>query len=289
MQPLTELCPAYDVTRGRCELIDSHPAPHAMVTADAYMTWVDNDTKHWTHDSPPSWLVNLPWLPGHQPAIPQPDGPTVESANEDISEGPVYNLVGGDWDTTFTSGDPINEERLVLNMGPQHPSTHGVLRLVLELEGETVTDCRAVVGYLHTGFEKNVEYRTWTQSVTFLTRADYLSPLFNEAVYCLGVEKLLDAQVPARAQLIRVLMMELNRICSHWVWLATVGLELGAITVIARALRQHLGRPVGLQRQCVGSDRRVEVDKRPFRITDQDRQVAPRHHRGCLYDGEFVS
>ena len=81
-------------------------------------------------------------------------------------------------------------------MGPQHPSTHGVLRLVLELEGETVTDCRVVIGYLHTGIEKNTEFRTWTQGVTFLTRADYLAPFFNETVYCLGVEKLLGIEVP---------------------------------------------------------------------------------------------
>ena len=82
-------------------------------------------------------------------------------------------------------------------MGPQHPSTHGVLRLIVELEGETVTDMRTVIGYLHTGIEKNTEYRTWTQAVTFLTRADYLAPLFNETAYCLAVEKLLGVAVPA--------------------------------------------------------------------------------------------
>ena len=91
--------------------------------------------------------------------------------------------------TRSLGNDPIGEERLVLNMGPQHPSTHGVLRLVLELEGETVTDARVVVGYLHTGIEKNVEFRTWTQAVTFLTRADYLSPFFTETAYCMGVER----------------------------------------------------------------------------------------------------
>src|SRR5690606_14342265 len=100
--------------------------------------------------------------------------------------------------------------------GPQHPSTHGVLRLVLELEGETITQCRAVVGYLHTGIEKNLEFRTWTQGATFVTRMDYLSPLFNETGYAMAVEKLLGItdEIPPRARVIRVLMMELNRIAS---------------------------------------------------------------------------
>jgi NADH-quinone oxidoreductase subunit D len=112
-----------------------------------------------------------------------------------------------------------------------------VLRLVLELEGETVTDCRVVIGYLHTGIEKNTEYRTWTQGVTFLTRADYLSPIFNETVYCLGVEQLLGVEAPQRAQLIRIMLMEINRISSHWVWLATGGLEIGALTAMTNGFR----------------------------------------------------
>jgi NADH-quinone oxidoreductase subunit D len=159
------------------------------------------------------------------------------SPSRDTTEGRVYNLLGGDWDAVLGGSDPIKDERLVLNMGPQHPSTHGVLRLVLELEGETVTDCRVVIGYLHTGIEKNTEYRTWTQGVTFLTRADYLSPIFNETVYCLGVERLLGIEAPARAQLIRVLTMEINRISSHWVWLATGGMELGALTAMTNGFR----------------------------------------------------
>ncbi len=153
------------------------------------------------------------------------------------TEGRVYNLAGGDWDQIVGGLDPVTEERLVLNMGPQHPSTHGVLRLVLELEGETVTDARVVVGYLHTGIEKNAEYRTWTQAVTFLTRADYLSPFFNETAYCVGVERLLGIEAPPRAQLIRILMMEINRLSSHWVWLATGGMELGALTAMTNGFR----------------------------------------------------
>ena len=161
----------------------------------------------------------------------------VYSPSRETTEGRVYNLLGGDWDAVMGGGDPIRDERIVLNMGPQHPSTHGVLRLVLELEGETVTDCRVVIGYLHTGIEKNTEYRTWTQGVTFLTRADYLSPIFNETVYCLGVDKLLGIEAPARAQLIRIMLMEINRVSSHWVWLATGGLELGALTAMTNGFR----------------------------------------------------
>jgi NADH-quinone oxidoreductase subunit D len=124
-------------------------------------------------------------------------------------------------------------------MGPQHPSTHGVLRLVLEIEGETVTDTRLVIGYLHTGIEKSAEYRTWTQAVTFLTRADYLSPFFTETAYCLGVEKLLGItdQIPERATVIRVLMMELCRISSHLTFIATGGMEIGGITLMTNGFR----------------------------------------------------
>jgi NADH-quinone oxidoreductase subunit D len=156
------------------------------------------------------------------------------------TEGRVYNLTGGDWDEMLASvggADPLEDERLVLNLGPQHPSTHGVLRLVVELEGETVTDLRTVIGYLHTGIEKNTEYRTWTQAVTFLTRADYLAPLFNEAAYCLAVERLLGVTVPSRAQLIRLILMEVNRVSSHWIALATGGMEMGALTAMTNGLR----------------------------------------------------
>ena len=134
-----------------------------------------------------------------------------------------------------TAGD----ERIVINMGPQHPSTHGVLRLVLELQGEIVTDARLVIGYLHTGIEKNCEYRTWTQGVTFVTRADYLAPLFNETAYCLSTERLLGIDVPDRAATIRVLLMEINRIGSHLVALATGGMELGALTGMTNGFRER--------------------------------------------------
>jgi NADH-quinone oxidoreductase subunit D len=155
----------------------------------------------------------------------------------ETTEGRVYTLTGGDFQDLLASGDAIDEERLVLNMGPQHPSTHGVLRLVLELEGETVMQTRLVIGYLHTGIEKNCEYRTWTQAVTFLTRADYLAPIFNETAYCLAVERLLGIEAPERATLLRVLLMEINRVSSHWVWFATGGLEIGALTAMTNGFR----------------------------------------------------
>ncbi|MFC0115156.1 NADH-quinone oxidoreductase subunit D [Kibdelosporangium aridum] len=153
------------------------------------------------------------------------------------TEGPVYTLTGGDWDQVLE--DATHDERMVINLGPQHPSTHGVLRLVIEIEGETVTQARAVIGYLHTGIEKNCEYRTWTQGVTFITRTDYLAPLSHEAAYCMGVEKLLGIEAPRRAQLIRQLLLEINRISSHFVYLATGGMELGSTTAAALGFRER--------------------------------------------------
>ncbi|HEY1126957.1 MAG TPA: NADH dehydrogenase (quinone) subunit D [Actinomycetota bacterium] len=133
----------------------------------------------------------------------------------------------------------FREETMIVNMGPQHPSTHGVLRLLLELDGETVVSCRPIIGYLHTGIEKNCEYRTWQQGVTYVTRADYLSPFFNELAYCLAVERLLGIEAPPRAQVIRVMFCEMNRIASHLVWLGTSGLELGAVSVVLYAFRER--------------------------------------------------
>jgi len=157
------------------------------------------------------------------------------------TEGRVYTVSGGDWDAFAAEAAEMAEGSLVVNMGPQHPSTHGVLRLILQIEGETVTDARCGVGYLHTGIEKNLEFRTWTQGVTFVTRMDYLSPLYNETAYCMGVERLLGItdEVPERARLIRILMMELNRISSHLVAIATGGMEIGALTVMTIGFRER--------------------------------------------------
>jgi NADH-quinone oxidoreductase subunit D len=137
------------------------------------------------------------------------------------------------------STSELRQETMVINMGPQHPSTHGVLRLLLELDGETVVSCRPIIGYLHTGIEKNTEYRTWQQGVAFVTRADYLSPFFNETAYCLAAERLLGIEAPTRAQVLRVLFMEMNRVASHLVWLATSGMELGAVSVMLYGFRER--------------------------------------------------
>ena len=161
--------------------------------------------------------------------------------SRETTEGRVYTVSGGDWDTFAAEAAELAEGSLVVNMGPQHPSTHGVLRLILQLEGETVTDTRCGIGYLHTGIEKNLEFRTWTQGVTFVTRMDYLAPFFNETAYCMGVERLLGItdDVPERARLIRILMMELNRISSHLVCIATGGMEIGALTVMTIGFRER--------------------------------------------------
>ena len=162
------------------------------------------------------------------------------SGSYDTTQGRVYTLSGGDWDTVL--GAPSGErERIVVNMGPQHPSTHGVLRLILELDGETVTEARCGIGYLHTGIEKNMEFRSWVQGTTYVTRMDYLAPIFNETAYCLAVEKLLGItdQIPERASTIRVMLMELNRVSSHLVALATGGMELGALTAMTNGFRDR--------------------------------------------------
>jgi len=161
--------------------------------------------------------------------------------SRETTEGKVFSVTGGDWDSLVQEIGATKEERVVVNMGPQHPSTHGVLRLVLELEGETITEVRCGIGYLHTGIEKNIEFRNWTQGTTFVTRMDYLSPLHNETAYCLAVEKLLGItnDVPERASVIRVMMMELNRISSHMVALGTGALELGAMGPMFFAFRDR--------------------------------------------------
>ncbi|HSI97939.1 MAG TPA: NADH-quinone oxidoreductase subunit D, partial [Gaiellaceae bacterium] len=122
-------------------------------------------------------------------------------------------------------------EILTVNFGPNHPSTHGVLRLIVDLDGETVAGVRAVIGYLHTGFEKTMEHKTWWKSVTYPARIDYLSFQANELEYVLAIEKLLSIEVPRRATWARMALAELNRIHSHLVWLGTSALELGAISL----------------------------------------------------------
>jgi NADH-quinone oxidoreductase subunit D len=131
------------------------------------------------------------------------------------------------------------DDRMVINMGPVHPSTHGVLRLLLELDGETVTECLPIIGYLHTGIEKECEDNTWRGAITCVTRMDYLAQLFNEQVYSLAVEQLLDLEVPRRGQYIRTMMSELNRLQSHLVWFGTQGLDMGAMSAMFYAFRER--------------------------------------------------
>jgi NADH-quinone oxidoreductase subunit D len=128
---------------------------------------------------------------------------------------------------------------MTLNMGPQHPSTHGVLRVVLELDGETIVKAKPIIGYLHTGMEKQAEYKTYTQSIPQTDRMDYLAPMSNNLALCLAAEKLLGIEPPARVQAIRVLLMELTRIAAHCIWLGTHALDIGAMTVFFYAFRER--------------------------------------------------
>ena len=131
------------------------------------------------------------------------------------------------------------DERMIVNMGPQHPSTHGVLRLQIELEGETIRRTKPIIGYLHTGMEKTAEQLTYSQGTTNVTRMDYLAPLHEELAYSLATERLLDVEVPPRAAAIRVLMTELNRISSHLVALATNGMDIGALSMMIYGFRER--------------------------------------------------
>lgn len=130
-------------------------------------------------------------------------------------------------------------ERMLINMGPQHPSTHGVLRLVLELDGEVVTKVMPAIGYLHTGMEKTMQSKMYQQSIVVTDRFDYTNSMGNNLVYCLAVEKLLGAEVPPRAQALRVICAELNRLAAHMVWLGTHALDLGAMSVLFYCFRER--------------------------------------------------
>ncbi len=141
--------------------------------------------------------------------------------------------------TTVQTATGSAAETMVLNMGPQHPSTHGVLRVLLELDGETVVSARPDIGYLHTGIEKTCEAKTYSQAITLTDRIDYLAPLSNNLAYCLAVEKLLALEVPKRAQYIRVLLTELTRIGSHLVWLGTHAIDLGAMSMFLYCFRER--------------------------------------------------
>jgi len=139
----------------------------------------------------------------------------------------------------LVSDRAITGETMLLNMGPQHPSTHGVLRLLLELDGETVVNCIPDIGYLHTGIEKNMEAKTYQKAEVMTDRMDYLNTVGNNLAYCLAIEKLVDLDVPERAQVLRVVLTELQRIASHLVWLATQSLDLAAQSVFLYCFRER--------------------------------------------------
>lgn len=154
--------------------------------------------------------------------------------------GAVLRLSDGTvLDPTQIDVDRPDDETMILNMGPQHPSTHGVLRLMLELDGETVLRTKPIIGYLHTGMEKQAEALTYVQGCTNVTRMDYMSPLFNELVFSLATESLLGVEIPERATWIRMLMCELNRMASHLVWMATNGMDMGSSSMMIYAFRER--------------------------------------------------
>ncbi len=169
----------------------------------------------------------------------QPRARTAEPLLE-AERGAVLRLPeGATLDTGDVSVDDLDNETMIINLGPQHPSTHGVLRVMLELKGETVLRTKPVIGYLHTGMEKTAEDLMYAQGSTNVTRMDYLSPFFNECAYSMAVEKLLGIDLPDRAQWIRMLMMELNRISSHVLFLATNGLDMGATSMMIYGWRER--------------------------------------------------
>jgi NADH-quinone oxidoreductase subunit D len=133
----------------------------------------------------------------------------------------------------------LRTDCLTINMGPQHPSTHGVLRVILELEGEVVVKATPVIGHLHRGIEKLAESKTYHQALPLTDRLDYLAPLINNLAYCLAVEKLLSLEIPPRAQYLRVILSELTRIQSHLVWLGTHALDIGAMTPLLYTFRER--------------------------------------------------
>ncbi|MEY2469352.1 MAG: NADH-quinone oxidoreductase subunit [Actinomycetota bacterium] len=157
-----------------------------------------------------------------------------------LEQGAVLRLPEGpSLDANDLSIESTDDQTMIINMGPQHPSTHGVLRLMLELDGETVVRTKPIIGYLHTGMEKQGEYLTYTQGGTNVTRMDYLSPLHNELVFSMAVEQLLDIEVPERAIWIRMLLSELNRVSSHLLFMATNGMDIGAVSMMIYGWRER--------------------------------------------------
>lgn len=180
------------------------------------------------------------WVAGTE----EPEFSPTDEGSQEIHEGEsgarlaeqLGSVVEDDYVFDEETGD---DERMILNMGPQHPSTHGVLRLQIELEGEIIRRTKPIIGYLHTGMEKTAEQLTFGQGPTNVTRMDYLAPFHNELAYSLAVERLLGIEVPPRAAAIRVLLTELNRVSSHLVALATNGMDIGAISMMIYGFRER--------------------------------------------------
>ncbi len=198
----------------------AQPSPTARQRREVHDAWVAGTEE-------PAW-VREATDEGAQELLPEADDPAASSQRGIV--------VADDY---VVEDDVDEEERQIINMGPQHPSTHGVLRLHLELEGEKIHRVKPIIGYLHTGMEKTAETLTYLQGGTNVTRMDYLSPFHNELVYSLAVEQLLGIDVPPRAEAIRILMTELNRIASHLVWIATQGMDVGAISMMLYGWRER--------------------------------------------------
>jgi NADH-quinone oxidoreductase subunit D len=196
------------------------PAPDAQSRRQVHDMWVAGTEEQ-------AWIAEAT-DEGAQELLPRDIDPALA-----VQRGVV---VSDDYDVAEQA---VEDERQIINMGPQHPSTHGVLRLQLELESETIRRVKPIIGYLHTGMEKTAETLTYTQGATNVTRMDYLSPFHNELCFSLAVEQLLGIEIPPRAQAIRVLMTELNRVSSHLLWVATQGMDMGAVSMMLYGWRER--------------------------------------------------
>jgi NADH-quinone oxidoreductase subunit D len=163
----------------------------------------------------------------------------VFTTERDMPHSSVSDVIEDSARHNQEAADTAKDQTMVLNMGPQHPSTHGVLRLLLEIDGETVVKCAPDIGYLHTGIEKTCEAKFYQQVVPLTDRIDYLCPMTNNLAYCLAVEKLIGLEIPERAEYMRVMLNELTRIQSHLVWLGTHAMDLGALTVFLYCFRER--------------------------------------------------
>jgi NADH-quinone oxidoreductase subunit D len=218
-------------TTDTTEPTDAEEVPVADAAGDAPETTAESRRRlHevWVSGTEERFPFSTSTDEGAQELLPRGDEPALA-----VQEGV---LVVDDYES---EPEFVDAERQVINMGPQHPSTHGVLRLQLELEGETIRRVKPIIGYLHTGMEKTAEVLNYAQGSTNVTRMDYLAPFHNELAYSLAVEQLLGIDVPPRADAIRVLMTELNRVSSHLLWAATMGMDIGALSMMIYGWRER--------------------------------------------------